>query len=153
MRSCLEFDNLNAQDFKHSNNFLIVFRNKMRRYYRDEPPTPTPTSTNNDNFKFLVTDTNRWPTIERPSNLMPLKAALRTHSATGTTNSSMSDLRTPVRFSDPLAHYIDYTKHHPSVYLREQNGDGEIRPQRQKIFSEFNVGTKNSVRQVSLNKI
>lgn len=117
-------------------------------FYNNAPSTPaTP-----DRPNFLEVEPSPRHSRHRPP-LLPLKTAMRKPSATGTTNSSSSDLRltpqTPsLRFADPLAHYIDYRTGHPSVYLREHESNGQNDKRSKQRFSEFNVGTKNSVQQV-----
>jgi hypothetical protein len=116
----------------------------MPDFYRDGPPTPV--ATDSDNLPFHDLTSNMW---RRPSQLMSSSASIRrNNSATETTASSVSagDLRTPVRFADPLAHFSEYGRgDHPSPYLREQNGERKGR-----IYSEFIVGTRNSVKQVGI---
>jgi hypothetical protein len=117
-------------------------------FYNNAPPTPNATERTN----LFEAETPLRHSRHRPP-LMPLKTAMRKPSNTGTTNSSSSDLRltpqTPsLRFADPLAHYAVYQGGHPSVYLRQHDSNGQNDKRPKQSFSEFNVGTKNSVKQV-----
>lgn len=112
----------------------------MSKYYRNG-------AANSDTDNLSVDgDSSQWPS-RRPSTLPLLKPENRNSSVTETTSSPVSGLRTPIRSSDLL--------NHPSVYLREHGGnhlggDGSTKKSKKSsTFSEFNVGTQNSIKQVS----
>jgi hypothetical protein len=105
----------------------------MPQYYRNGPP-----NSDVDNLS-LDGDSSKWPS-RRSSAFMPFKTSVQNHSTAETTSSSASDLPTPARFVD--------SNKHPSVYLRERDSENPEKSKKLHAFSEFNVKTKNSVRQV-----